>query len=69
MPGATVPEVMVTPGDFILADADGAIVIPADLAEAVLERAEDLGTREVAIRAELAGGLSLSQALAKFGHV
>lgn len=69
MPGATVPEVQVTPGDLILADADGAIVVPAAVAEQVLERAEELGRREVQIRAELAGGLSLSEALAKFGHV
>ena len=69
MPGATVTEVEVTPGDLILADVDGAIVVPADVAEQVLERAEELGAREVQIRAELAGGLSLSEALAKFGHV
>lgn len=69
MPGATVPEVTVTPGDFVLADADGAILIPADIAEQVLERAEALGAREVQIRSELADGLSLSEALAKFGHV
>jgi regulator of RNase E activity RraA len=69
MPGATVADVEVTPGDFILADADGALVIPAAVAEQVLERAEELGRREVQIRTELAGGLSLSEALAKFGHV
>ncbi|HEY6628629.1 MAG TPA: RraA family protein [Acidimicrobiia bacterium] len=69
MPGATVPEVQVTPGDFILADSDGAIVIPSGVVEEVLERAEALGAREVQIRAELANGLSLSEALARFGHV
>jgi 4-hydroxy-4-methyl-2-oxoglutarate aldolase len=69
MPGATVPEVVVTPGDLVLADADGAIVVPAAVAEQVLERAELLGAREAQIRAELAAGLSLSEALAKFGHV
>ena len=69
MPGATAPEVQVAPGDFILADSDGVIVIPAHLTEQVLERAEELGAREVQIRAELAGGLSLSEALDKFGHV
>ena len=69
MPGATVAEVEVMPGDFVLADADGTIVVPAAVAEQVLERAEELGTREVQIRTELAGGLSLSEALAKFGHV
>jgi regulator of RNase E activity RraA len=69
MPGATVPEVQVTPGDFILGDKDGVIVIPSSVVEEVLERAEALGAREVQIRAELANGLSLSEALAKFGHV
>jgi regulator of RNase E activity RraA len=53
----------------VLADDDGAIVVPAGIAEQVLERAETLGAREVAIRKELAGGLSLSDALTKFGHV
>lgn len=69
MPGATVQEVEVTPGDLILADSDGAIVVPAPVAEQVLELAEELQGREVQIRAELADGLSLSEALAKFGHV
>jgi 4-hydroxy-4-methyl-2-oxoglutarate aldolase len=69
MPGATVPEVHVTPGDLVLADTDGAIVVPAAMVEDVLQRAEALGTREVQIRSDLAAGLSLSEALAKFGHV
>lgn len=69
MPGATVQEVEVTPGDLILADSDGAIVVPAAVAEQGLELAEELQGREVQIRAELAAGLSLSEALAKFGHV
>lgn len=69
MPGATAGEVVVTPGDLVLADADGAIVVPAAVAEQVLERAEELEAREAQIRTELAGGLSLSEALAKFGHV
>jgi 4-hydroxy-4-methyl-2-oxoglutarate aldolase len=69
MPGATIPEVTVSPGDFMLGDDDGVIVIPGDVAEQVLERAEELGRREVEIRAELARGLSLSEALARFGHV
>jgi regulator of RNase E activity RraA len=69
MPGATVEEVAVSPDDFILGDEDGVIVIPASVAERVLESAETLGQREVEIRAELARGLSLSEALARFGHV
>lgn len=69
MPGATVAHVTVAPGDFILADEDGAICIPRAVVETVLEQAEALGVREVLIREELAAGLSLSAALAKFGAV
>ena len=56
MPGATVSEVEVTQV-VILADSDGAIVVPAPVARRVLELAEARG-REVQIRAELADGLS-----------
>jgi hypothetical protein len=35
----------------------------------VLGRAEGLGAREAQIRAELRNGLTLADALAKFGHV
>ena len=69
MPGATITKVEVAPGDFVLADEDGVIVIPDDVAEVVLERAEILVAREQQIRAEIGDGLSLSDALAKFGHV
>jgi regulator of RNase E activity RraA len=69
LPGATVHNVTVTPGDFILADEDGAIAIPAAVVEEVLEQAEKMGAREQEIRSEIGSGLSLAEALAKFGHV
>jgi regulator of RNase E activity RraA len=69
LPGATVHNVEVKPGDFILADEDGAIAIPAAAVDEVLAQAEAMGAREQQIRTELASGLSLSEALAKFGHV
>lgn len=69
MPGATCAHVTVNPGDFILADDDGAICIPRSLAVQVLEGAERLGAREVQIREELGNGLSLADALKKFGAV
>lgn len=67
--GATTARVAVEPGDFILADEDGAIVIPAALVDTVLARSEELTATEVRIRQELANGLTLSQALDKYGHV
>jgi regulator of RNase E activity RraA len=45
------------------------IVIPAALAEEVLTRAEQLCATEREIRAELARGLTLAEALKRFGHV
>lgn len=69
LPGATVKRVVVHPGDFILADVDGAIVVPAALAESTLAEAERLTATEVSIRAELDGGATLEQVLAKYGHV
>jgi regulator of RNase E activity RraA len=59
----------VEPGDFILGDDDGVIVIPADIAEKVLVEAERLTEVEKNIRAELKKGMTLAEALAKFGHV
>ncbi|MBB6097330.1 regulator of RNase E activity RraA [Deinobacterium chartae] len=69
LPGATAERVVVRPGDFILADFDGAIVIPAELAETVLERAEALTQKERLIREDLRQGASLPEVLAKYGHV
>jgi 4-hydroxy-4-methyl-2-oxoglutarate aldolase len=69
LPGATVNRVAVTPGDFILADDDGAIVIPAAVTGAVLERAEAMVAREREIRARLDEGMTLAAALQHFGHV
>jgi regulator of RNase E activity RraA len=67
--GATSKHVKVCPGDFILADADGAIVIPYAVVPDVLAEAERLTTMEVDIREELKRGLSLAEALEKYGHV
>jgi len=69
LPGATAKRVAVHPGDFLLADWDGAIVVPAKLLERVLEQAERLTATEIDIRAELEAGAPLEQVLAKYGHV
>ena len=69
MPGATKKRVRVRPGDFVLADADGVIVVPARVAEKVLVEAERLTRKEVGIRRELDGGASLQAVLSKHGHV
>lgn len=67
--GATTTYVEINPGDFILADEDGAIVIPAEVVEKTLVEAESLTRTEVQIRAELGKGMTLAQALEQYGHV
>lgn len=67
--GAASQWVEVQPGDFILGDEDGVIVIPAALVDQVLREAEVLTEKERSIRVELQQGLSLADALAKYGHV
>ncbi len=69
MRGATSKYVTVSPNDFVLGDEDGVIVIPAGILNDVLTRSEALTQKEVLIRAELSAGLSLAEALKKFGHV
>jgi len=69
MPGATTRHVRVTPGDFVLGDEDGCIIVPAAVVLEVLEKAEALGTQEDAIRSALNDGMTLDEALNTFGHV
>jgi 4-hydroxy-4-methyl-2-oxoglutarate aldolase len=67
--GATRKRVRVRPGDFILADADGVIAIPARVAFKVLVEAERLTAEEIRIRRDLGRGASLENVLKKYGHV
>lgn len=69
LPGATKQHVIVNPGDFVLADVDGVIVVPYDEVEKVLNEAERVTATEAQIRAELDAGATLEQVLAKYGHV
>jgi regulator of RNase E activity RraA len=41
-----VGDVTVNPGDLIVGDRDGVVVVPANLVEAVLKEAQDIESRE-----------------------
>ena len=69
MRGATNGRVAIRPGDFVLCDEDGGIVIPSVHVAEVLDQAEQLTQKEILIRRELENGLALQQALDKYGHV
>ena len=53
-----VEGVIIKPGDLILADIDGALVVPRKLVESVLERAETIGRNEGEIKEWVDAGLS-----------
>lgn len=69
LPGATGGEVTVNAGDFVLADTDGAIVIPAREVDHVLGRAEAVTLREVEIREALLEGTRLEDVIETFGAI
>ena len=69
MPGALGGLVAVSPGDFVLGDSDGVVVIPRDRVLAVLERVEEILRMEAEARRMSSQGLSSQQLLEKFGHV
>lgn len=69
LPGATVERVTVSPGDVVAADYDGAIVVPAARVEEVLTRVEAITEVEAKVRSALRAGMTLQEALDRFGHV
>lgn len=67
--GATSQWVVARPGDFVFADEDGAIIIPAESIQDVLTRSEAMTQTETAVREALKQGMTLEGALEQFGHV
>lgn len=58
----------VDPGDWIVADDNGALRVPAALAGEVLRRAEAVDRTEARIRAAVLDGSRLDGARARFGY-
>jgi len=61
--------VTVHPGDLVVADLDGVVVAPKDIAEEVVRKALDVVNRETMTRDELGRGTGLSQVYRKYGTV
>jgi regulator of RNase E activity RraA len=59
--------VLVYPGDLILADDDGVVAIPRDLAEPALAAAEEKVRGENLVRKALAEGMSVTEAFRRYG--
>jgi 4-hydroxy-4-methyl-2-oxoglutarate aldolase len=64
---AEIGEVSVEPGDLVVGDVDGVVVVPRALEEEVLERAVAKATAENQVRAAIESGMSATEAFATFG--
>ena len=61
--------VVVNPGDFIVADLMGVVVVPLVSAEEVVRLAQEQAEREVATRAWVAQGKTVEDLLNEFGRI
>jgi 4-hydroxy-4-methyl-2-oxoglutarate aldolase len=59
---------LVRPGDLVVGDSDGVVVIPAEREQQVLDRAWTIHHTEQQIRDAIAAGMSLREARAKYGY-
>ena len=57
--------IAVKPGDIIVGDADGVVVVPLEKAEPVLEQVAAIRTKEAGIRAEIEDGAPIPSAMAR----
>lgn len=56
----------VSPGDYVIADEDGVVVVPAELATEVVERAAAKAAIEDEVRSALAAGESIADTYARY---
>jgi regulator of RNase E activity RraA len=68
MPGTTTIQVRVAPGDWIVAEADGVIVVPQEISMEALVQAEEIEAREQGMREDFAKGMSFEDAYKKWGR-
>lgn len=64
----TIGKVIIRPGDLIVADIDGALVVPRDIAYDVLVRAEEIQAAEKSIRQWAESGLSAGEIVGRGGY-
>lgn len=62
-----VGSVSVKPGDLIIGDLDGVVVVPQDIEKEVIERSFEKAATENRVRKEIEAGMSSTDAFQKFG--
>jgi regulator of RNase E activity RraA len=60
---------LVNPGDIIVADENGVVVVPLDNAEDVLEKAKEQAQQEEATRERIREGKTVEELLEEFGRL
>jgi 4-hydroxy-4-methyl-2-oxoglutarate aldolase len=60
-------RVQIEPGDWVVGDDDGVVVVPQAIAEAVLAEAEEKAATESEIRAAVRDGMAPLEAYERFG--
>jgi regulator of RNase E activity RraA len=68
MPGTLTSRVAVAPGDWIVGEADGVIVVPKAIAMETLIKAEEIEAKEQGMREDFARGMSFEDAYNKWGR-
>jgi regulator of RNase E activity RraA len=63
----TIGQVRIANGDFILADIDGVVVIPAGIAEQVITRCEEVMQTENQVRKAILEGVDPQEAYLRHG--
>ncbi len=62
-----IDRVAVSPGDLVVADRDGVLIVPQDIEAEVVERAAEKAATENTVRDSIEGGMSSTAALKRFG--
>lgn len=68
MPGTLTSRVRVDPGDWIIAEADGVMVVPQKIAMEVLVKVEKMEYEEQGMRDDMAAGMSFDDSYKKWGR-
>ena len=61
-------DALIKPGDIVLGDIDGVVIVPRDIAYAVLERAEEIKSNEKKIFGWIADGKTVEQITKEGGY-
>ena len=62
----TIGSVTISSGDFIIADMDGAVIIPQKVAEEVINKTEEIMATESEMRKAILQGMDPEQAYLKY---